>query len=180
MSWFTANTPKRKDNTPQNPRQTIGNSWCRYVHLTQHKLPLYCRLSQQVSCHQGDGRLISRHLNTSMQNHLQNTVYQRKWCLGSGNNFISDKFTTFCRSLNIAQAFSSSYHHQILNIKSNPHTALLQIRWTHLGPGMPSSARLLFNHWIRCIIPAIERPLIGANDNDKHYEASVKKKHKKW
>ena len=30
----------------------------------------------------------------------------------SGGNFISDKFKTFCKSLNIEQAFSSSYHHQ--------------------------------------------------------------------
>ena len=28
------------------------------------------------------------------------------------SNFISDKFKTFCKSLNIEQAFSSSYHHQ--------------------------------------------------------------------
>ena len=30
----------------------------------------------------------------------------------SGGNFISDKFKTFCRSLNIEEAFSLSYHHQ--------------------------------------------------------------------
>ena len=30
----------------------------------------------------------------------------------SGGNFVSDKFKTFCKSLNIEQAFSSSYHHQ--------------------------------------------------------------------
>ena len=30
----------------------------------------------------------------------------------SGSNFVSDKFKTFCRSLNIEQAFSLSYHHQ--------------------------------------------------------------------
>ena len=30
----------------------------------------------------------------------------------SGGNFISDKFKTFCKSLNIEQAFSSPYHHQ--------------------------------------------------------------------
>ena len=31
---------------------------------------------------------------------------------GSGGNFVSDKFRTFCKSINIEQAFSSSYHHQ--------------------------------------------------------------------
>ena len=30
----------------------------------------------------------------------------------SGRNFVSDKFRTFCKSLKIQQAFSSSYHHQ--------------------------------------------------------------------
>ena len=30
----------------------------------------------------------------------------------SGSSFISDKFKTFCRNLNIEEAFSSSYHHQ--------------------------------------------------------------------
>ena len=30
----------------------------------------------------------------------------------SGGNFISDKFKTFCKSLNIKQVFSSLYHHQ--------------------------------------------------------------------
>ena len=30
----------------------------------------------------------------------------------SGGNFVSDKFKTFCKSLNIEQVLSSSYHHQ--------------------------------------------------------------------
>ena len=30
----------------------------------------------------------------------------------SSGSFVSDKFKTFCRSLNIEQALSSSYHHQ--------------------------------------------------------------------
>ena len=36
----------------------------------------------------------------------------KKIMLDSGDNFVSDKFKTFCKSLNIEQAFSSSYHHQ--------------------------------------------------------------------
>ena len=62
----------------------------------------------------------------------------------SGDNFISDKFKTFCKSLNIEQAFSS-YHHQsngqvevcikfvkstlkkCFDSRSDPHIALLQI-----------------------------------------------------
>ena len=63
----------------------------------------------------------------------------------SGGNFVSDKFKTFCKSLNIQQAFSSSYHHQsngqeeacikfvkctlkkCFDSKGDPHIALLQI-----------------------------------------------------
>ena len=30
----------------------------------------------------------------------------------SEGNFVSDKFKTFCRSLNIEQAFLSLFHHQ--------------------------------------------------------------------
>ena len=59
------------------------------------------------------------------------------------SNFISDKFKTFCKSLNIDQAFSSSYHHQnngqveacikfvkhtlkkCFDSRSDPHIALL-------------------------------------------------------
>ena len=36
----------------------------------------------------------------------------KKIMSGSGGNFISDKFKTFCKNVNIEQAFSSSYHHQ--------------------------------------------------------------------
>ena len=36
----------------------------------------------------------------------------RKIMLDSGGNFISDKFKTFCKSLNMEQTFSLSYHHQ--------------------------------------------------------------------
>ena len=35
MSWFSSNTFKRKDNTPQNSSKTMGDSWHRYVYLTQ-------------------------------------------------------------------------------------------------------------------------------------------------
>ena len=36
----------------------------------------------------------------------------KKIMLDLGGNFISDKFKTFCKSLNIEQTFSSLYHHQ--------------------------------------------------------------------
>ena len=44
---------------------------------------------------------------------MQSTAILKKIMSDSGVNFISDKFKTFWKSLNIEQAFSSSYHHQI-------------------------------------------------------------------
>ena len=63
----------------------------------------------------------------------------------SGHNFISDKFKTFCKSLNIEQAFLLAYHYKsngqveacikfvkhtlkkCFDTKDDPHIALLQI-----------------------------------------------------
>ena len=60
--------------------------------------------------------------------------------------------------------------------KSDPHIALLQIRSTPLGPGLPSPATLLFNHPIRSIMPTINRPSTGLSNDDEHYKAWVKDK----
>ena len=60
-----------------------------------------------------------------------------------------------------------------LDTKSDPHIALLQIRSAPLGPGQ-SHAILLFNDPIRGIMPIINRPLIGVNNNDEHYETLIK------
>ena len=43
---------------------------------------------------------------------------------------------------------------------SDPHIALMQIRSTPLGQGLPSPATLLFNHPVRGM-PIINRPPTG-------------------
>ena len=124
-------------------------------------------------------------------------IFCRNWVNKEDNvrfrgNFISDKCKTFCRCLNIEQAFLSSYHHQsngqmevcikfikqtlkkCLDNKYDQHLALLQIRSTTLGPGLPSPASLLFNHAIGGILPIINRPLIGLNNNNDHHETLIK------
>ena len=53
-----------------------------------------------------------------------------------------------------------------LDTKSDLHITLLQIRSTPLGPELPSPATLLFNHCIGGIMPTINRPLIGLNNDD--------------
>ena len=64
--------------------------------------------------------------------------------------------------------------------KSDPHIALFWIRSTPLGLGLPSPTTLLFNHPIRGIMPIINRPLIGLNNNDEHSEALIKRQTKKF
>ena len=49
------------------------------------------------------------------------------------------------------------------------------MRSTPLGLGMLSPPTLLFTCPIRGIMPTINRLLIGVNNNDKHYEALVKR-----
>ena len=48
----------------------------------------------------------------------------------------------------------------MLDTKSDPHIALLQIISTLLGLVLPNPAKLLFNHTIRGIMPTINRPVI--------------------
>ena len=49
--------------------------------------------------------------------------------------------------------------------------ALLQIRSTLIGAGIPSPALLLFSRPMRALLPLIEREPININKDDKHYEA---------
>ena len=81
-----------------------------------------------------------------------------------GDNFISDKFRQLCKCMNIEHVTSSSYYHQsngqveacvkfmkctmkkCIENNDDIHIALLQIRAMPLEPGLPSQARLLFNH----------------------------------
>ena len=61
-----------------------------------------------------------------------------------------------------------------IDAKSNMLIALLQIRSTPLGPGLPSPATL--DHPIRGIMPALSRLPISPNNSDEHYDALVKTK----
>ena len=114
----------------------------------------------------------------------------------SGSNFVSDKFKTFCKSLNIEQAFSLAYHHlsnghveacikfgkhtlkKCFDSKGDPHIALLQICMTPLGQVLPSPATVLFNCPIRGIMPMINRPTVGRDNDEEHYEALIKRQTK--
>ena len=101
------------------------------------------------------------------------------------------KIKNFCKSLNIAQAVLSSYHHQSngqvevcikivkhtlkksFDSRTDPHEALLQIQTMSLGQGLPSSATMLFNHLIRNIMPVINRLPVGTNNDDEHHKALI-------
>ena len=91
----------------------------------------------------------------------------KKLMSDSGGNFISDKFKTFCKSLNIEQAFSSLYLQQsnrqveahikfvkhtlkkCFDSRGDPHIGLLQILSTLVGQGLPSPKTILFNYPIK-------------------------------
>ena len=111
----------------------------------------------------------------------------------AGGNFISEKFKYFCNSLNIEQPVSSSYHHQtggglhqiynmhheeVFESGSGIHIALLQIRSTPLGQGLPSLATLPFNCPVRGIMPIIDRPPINTDNDDKHHTVLVNRQYR--
>ena len=50
------------------------------------------------------------------------------------------------------------------------HMAMLQLRTTTLGQGLPSPAMLLFNHLVRGIIPVMDRPPINIDNDDEHHQ----------
>ena len=54
------------------------------------------------------------------------------------------------------------------------HIALLQICMTPLGQGLPSPATML----IRGILPVINRPPVGIDNDQEHYEVIVKRQTK--
>ena len=65
-----------------------------------------------------------------------------------------------------------------IDTNTNTHIALLQIRSTPLGQGLPSPATLLFNHPIKGIMPILNRPPVHTNNNDDHYETLVERQAK--
>ena len=48
--------------------------------------------------------------------------------------------------------------------------AMLQIRTTPLGQGLPSPAMLLFNFPVRGIMPVMDRPPINVDNDDKNHQ----------
>ena len=114
----------------------------------------------------------------------------------SGGNFISDKFKTFSKSLTIEQAFLSSYYHQsngqveacmkfvkctlkkCFDTRGDPHISLLQIQMILCGQGLSGLTTMLFNCLMRGIMPIINRPLVGIDNNDEHQEMTIKRQTK--
>ena len=48
--------------------------------------------------------------------------------------------------------------------------ALLQVRSTSIGTGLPCLATLLFNRPMRVLLPQMNREQINFNADDKHYD----------
>ena len=62
--------------------------------------------------------------------------------------------------------------------RGNPHIALLKIQMIPLGQELLSPATMLFNHLIRGIMPIINRPLVGIDNDEEHHEAIIKRQSK--
>ena len=105
----------------------------------------------------------------------------------ASTNFVSDKLHQFCKSVNIEQVTSSTYHHQsngqveacikfikftfkkCTNSGSDINMAPLQIHMTSLGHSLPSLATLLFNRPVHGIMPITDcKPLVEDCDDDHH------------
>ena len=56
--------------------------------------------------------------------------------------------------------------------------ALLQIRTTPLGPGLPSLATLLFNRQVQGIMPVLDCKPIWQDHDDNHYSKIMDRQHK--
>ena len=113
-----------------------------------------------------------------------------------GTNYIADRFWQFCKSINIGQAISSAYHHQINGqveacikfIKCTFKTcadsdrdkkmALLQICMMLLSQGLLSPATLMFSRQVCNIMLVIDhKPLIKDCDDD-HYNKLIDRQQK--
>ena len=68
--------------------------------------------------------------------------------------------------------FFEVYHEKCLDNIDDVSLALLQMRSTPIGAGLPSPATLLFNRPIKGLLPQITRELFNINGDDKHFEAS--------
>ena len=66
----------------------------------------------------------------------------------------------------------------MFDARSDPHITLLEIEMTLLGQGLPSPATMLFNCPIRGIMPVINRPPIGIDNDDKHHKVIIQRQTK--
>ena len=122
-----------------------------------------------------------------------------------GMSFTSQTLEGFHRKLNILQSITSLYHYQsncqvetcIKFVKyiiktctgnnQDTNLALLQIQSTSMGPGLPSTAEMLFNRPIQSLLPQITRaPINIDNDNvqfkalESHQGRLIKKNYTKY
>ena len=56
--------------------------------------------------------------------------------------------------------------------RGDPHIAL-QIQMTSLGQGLPSPTTMLFNYPMRGIMPIINRPPVGIDNDEKHHKVLI-------
>ena len=99
---------------PEEPHTCIimAPLWGHTLCMLNKKLPLHCKLSQEISNCEKGRRHVCRQLNTSMESYFSEYGLLKKIMSDEDGNFISDKFKQFCKNMNMEQATSSSYYHQ--------------------------------------------------------------------
>ena len=60
------------------------------------------------------------------------------------------------------------------------HMAIVQIRTTPQGQGLPSTAMLLFNCSVRGIMPEMGRPPINIDNDDQHHKTLMHRQGKNY
>ena len=124
---------------------TMGHDWCRHIHSNNKHYLCTVDYHSKFPIIKKTGDLSADSLILTCRIIFAEYGLPKKIMSDPGGNFISDKLKTFCKSLNIEQAFSSSYHYQsnrqvevcITFVKctlqkcfdsmGDPHIALLQI-----------------------------------------------------
>ena len=64
------------------------------------------------------------------------------------------------------------------NSRSDVHIALLQIRITPLGQGLPSPTMLLFNYLVRGIMSVMNRLPVNIDNDEDHHKALVNRQYR--
>ena len=101
-----------KNNPSSSPRQTMGSSCSRHVHLTNRNYLFIVNCHSKFPVIKKMEDLSAYSLILACNIIFSQSGLPKKIMSDAGGNFISDKFKRYCKNLNAEQAVSSLYHLQ--------------------------------------------------------------------